>query len=119
MDLERIPGYMADYLSANGVAAEPAWSGRERTALAGPKAVVSVRKCQVGPAGFQDYLGEQFDKDSGQWRELYGRKAELTLGLDLVTGLKALLHHRARDRRGDGVVVQSILGALQAQTGVL
>ena len=23
------------------------------------------------------------DKDSGQWRELYGRKAELTLGLDL------------------------------------
>lgn len=83
MDLERIPRYMADYLSANGVAAEPAWSGRERTALAGPKAVVSVRKCQVGPAGFQDYLGEQFDKDSGQWRELYGRKAELTLGLDL------------------------------------
>ena len=83
MDLERIPGYMADYLSANGVAAEPAWSGRERTALAGPKAVVSVRKCQVGPAGFQDYLGERFDKDSGQWRELYGRKAELTLGLDL------------------------------------
>ena len=54
MDLERIPGYMADYLSANGVAAEPAWSG-----------------------------GERFDKDSGQWRELYGRKAELTLGLDL------------------------------------
>ena len=83
MDLERIPGYMADYLSANGVAAEPAWSGRERTALAGPKAVVSVRKCQMGPAGFQDYLGERFDKDSGQWRELYGRKAELTLGLDL------------------------------------
>ena len=73
MDLERIPGYMADYLSANGVAAEPAWSGRERTALAGPKAVVSVRKCQMGPAGFQDYLGERFDKDSGQWRELYGR----------------------------------------------
>ena len=74
---------MADYLSANGVAAEPAWSGRERTALTGPKAVVSVRKCQVGPAGFQDYLGERFDEDSGQWRELYGRKAELTLGLDL------------------------------------
>ena len=83
MDLERIPRYMADYLSANGVAAEPAWSGRERTALTGPKAVVSVRKCQVGPAGFQDYLGERFDRDSGQWTELYGRKAELTLGLDL------------------------------------
>ena len=83
MDLERIPRYMADYLSANGVAAEPAWSGRERTALTGPKAVVSVRKCQVGPAGFQDYLGERYDADSGQWQELYGRKAELTFGLDL------------------------------------
>ncbi|MEI3141566.1 MAG: hypothetical protein V8S34_08605 [Lawsonibacter sp.] len=42
-----------------------------------------MRKCQVGPAGFQDYLGERFDEDSGQWTELYGRKAELTLGLDL------------------------------------
>ena len=60
-----------------------AWTGRERERLTRPTAVVSVRKCQVGPAGFQDYLGEQFDKDSGQWRELYGRKAELTLGLDL------------------------------------
>lgn len=37
----------------------------------------------MGPAGFQDYLGERFDRDSGQWTELYGRKAELTLGLDL------------------------------------
>ena len=60
-----------------------AWTGRERERLTRPTAVVSVRKCQVGPAGFQDYLGERFDRDSGQWTELYGRKAELTLGLDL------------------------------------
>ena len=60
-----------------------AWTGRERERLTRPTAVVSVRKCQVGPAGFQDYLGERFDRDSGQWTELYGRKAELTFGLDL------------------------------------
>ena len=64
-------------------AAMTAWTGRERERLTRPTAVVSVRKCQVGPAGFQDYLGERFDRDSGQWTELYGRKAELTLGLDL------------------------------------
>ena len=74
---------MADYLTARGAAAMTAWTGRERERLTRPTAVVSVRKCQVGPAGFQDYLGERFDRDSGQWTELYGRKAELTLGLDL------------------------------------
>ena len=74
---------MADYLTARGAAAMNAWTDRERERLTEPTAVVSVRKCQVGPAGFQDYLGERFDKDSGQWTELYGRKAELTLGLDL------------------------------------
>ena len=60
-----------------------AWTGRERERLTRPTAVVSVRKCQVGPAGFQDYLGERYDAGSGQWQELYGRKAELTFGLDL------------------------------------
>ena len=58
---------MAVYLTARGAAAMTAWTGRERERLTRPTAVVSVRKCQVGPAGFQDYLGERFDRDSGQW----------------------------------------------------
>ena len=93
-----------------------AWTGRERERLTRPTAVVSVRKCQVGPAGFQDYLGERFDRDSGQWTELYGRKAELVFGLDIYGGgrtgeadLQAAFDRMARalmDRGPEGLLVQ-------------
>jgi hypothetical protein len=74
---------MADYLTTQGIDAVTAWSGQERLRRSEPVAVVSLRGCQVGPAGFQDYLGEQYDQETGLWKELYGRKAELTFGLDL------------------------------------
>lgn len=117
-----------------------AWTGRERERLTRPTAVVSVRKCQVGPAGFQDYLGERFDRDSGQWTELYGRKAELTLGLDLYAPeetegaameaalfrlARALVRGRAGGRehpgvflRGDGARQQGAAAAAERAGGV-
>ena len=98
--LERIRQEMADYLNGQGVAAVVAWPAEERTE-AGPVVVVSLRGCEAGPAGFQNYLGERYDQESGQWEERYGRRARLTFGLDLY----------AREREG-GQVVQEAFDAL-------
>lgn len=84
--IERIREEMARYLNSHGVRALTAWPGQERSALTGPAAAVSLRSCQAGPSGFQDYLGERFNPDSGRWEELYGKRAELRLGLDLYAG---------------------------------
>ena len=81
--LEAIRERMADYLTARGVRAVTAWPGEARPEQLEPAVVVSLRGCRVGPAGFQDYLGERYDEQTGLWEELYGRKAELTFGLDL------------------------------------
>lgn len=81
--LDTIRERMAEYLSGQGVAALTAWPAGERQELKTPVAVVSLRGCQAGPGGFQDYLGERYNESTGLWEELYGRRAELTFGLDL------------------------------------
>ena len=83
MSLDSVRERMAAYLREQGVPAAAAWPGRERLAREEPVTVVSLRGCQAGPAGFQDYLGEQLDERTGLWEELYGRRVTLTLGLDL------------------------------------
>ena len=81
--LEAIRERMAEYLKGQGVAAVPAWPGAARERQDGPVTAVSLRRCQTGPAGFQDYLGERYDAGSGQWQELYGKRLQVTFGLDL------------------------------------
>ena len=81
--LESIRERMVDHLKKQGVQASAAWPAGERPAQEGVVVVVSLRGCQAGPAGFQDYLGERYDERTGLWQELYGRRAALTFGLDL------------------------------------
>ena len=81
--LQAIREKMAQYLESQGVPAVTAWPGEERLRRDEPIAVVSLRGCRAGPAGFQDYLGERYDQETGQWEEIYGRRTELTFGLDL------------------------------------
>ena len=81
--LEAIRERMAEYLVGQGVETVTAWPGRERMERSAPVVVVSLRRCQAGPAGFQDYLGERYNGETGLWEERYGRKVELTFGLDL------------------------------------
>lgn len=73
---------MADYLSGCGAAAVTAWSMTPRQEN-GPVAVVTLRGCRAESAGFQDYLGERYNEQTGLWEELFGKKARITLGLDL------------------------------------
>ena len=99
--LQAIRETMAGYLESQGVRAVTAWPGEERTGRADPVAVVSLRGCKAGPAGFQDYLGERYDQASGQWEEIYGRRCELTFGLDLYAPAET-----------EGEVIQAAFDAL-------
>ena len=81
--LEELRRELAEYLNGQDVSAVTAWENGRRARREGPVAVVSIRACTGGPAGFQDYLGERLDEDSGKWEEWYGRKAEITFGVDV------------------------------------
>lgn len=81
--LEQIRQAMADYLNERGVPAVTAWPGDPRQEREEPVVAVSLRGCRAGPASFQNYLGDRYDEESGQWTERYGKKAELTFGLDI------------------------------------
>lgn len=74
---------MVQYLAARGVEAAAAWPEGRRPELRKPVTAVSLRECKAGPAGFQNYLGERYNEETGMWEELYGRSASLTFGLDL------------------------------------
>lgn len=81
--LDRIREHMARVLEEAGVRVMTAWPAEGRKRLRAPVAVVSVRGCESGPGGFQDYLGERYDRETGTWQELYGRRVSITFGLDL------------------------------------
>ena len=83
MTLDTVRERMAGFLRERGVAAVCAGPDRARPRPAGAVAAVSLRSCEGGPAGFRDYLGERWNRESGQWEELYGRRVKLTFGLDL------------------------------------
>lgn len=100
-DLEKIRGHMADYLNSQGVKAAAAWPVSFRAEQEEPLVVVSLRGCKAGPAGFQNYLGDRFNEETGLWEERYGRKAELTFGLDIYA-----------PEKGGGEVVQAAFDAL-------
>ena len=99
--MEQICQVMADYLNGQGVSAAAAWPARLRQEQKETLAVVSLRGCEAGPSGFQDYLGERYDAQTGQWTEWYGRRARLTIGLDLYA-----------PEGGDGQAVQRAFDAL-------
>lgn len=106
--LEQITERMARYLNGKGVRAVTAWPGEARKQLPEPVAAVSLRGCQAGPAGFQDYLGERYNEEAGNWEELYGRRTKLTFGLDLY----------AEAELGDGemqAAFDRLAGALQQE----
>lgn len=83
MTLDAVREHMASFLQERGVEAVCAWPERARTRPAGAVAAVSLRSCEGGPAGFRDYLGERWNRETGHWEELYGRKVRLIFGLDL------------------------------------
>jgi len=77
---------LADYLTDRGIPAVTAWTQAARKGPGQAVCAVSLRGMEGGAPGFQDYLGERYDEESGTWEELYGKRLELTFGLDLLGG---------------------------------
>ena len=74
---------VASWLRARDIPARTGWSGRERERIGAPFVLVSLRRCDALSGGFQEYLGELYNENTGAWEEFYGKKLELELGLDL------------------------------------
>lgn len=74
---------LAEYLESKGLDAVTAWGEGKRLRPERVIAAVSLRAMESGPPGFQNYLGERYNGESGCWEELYGKRVELTFGLDL------------------------------------
>lgn len=83
MGLEKIRESMCAFLNRQGLATVTAWPRREREELSEAVVCVSLRRCEAGPSGYRDYLGERWNEETREWEELYGRKTRLTFGLDL------------------------------------
>lgn len=81
--LEQIRQRMNQYLLQQGVDARQARPDGAQQRLEKPAVVVSLRACRAQPGGFLDYMGERYNEDTGLWEELYGRRVEVTFGLDL------------------------------------
>ena len=118
MDFQAVREQMAAFLRQQGVDAVCAYPEERRRQRSGPVAAVSLRACQGGPGGFRDYLGERYDESTGQWQELYGRRAALTFGLDLY-GTSAAEFDRAAGlyRRAVTAVCQGYLYAVADEGG--
>lgn len=81
--LDKLREALAECLRKAGLDAVAAWDAGERVRRKAPVIAVTLRGVQGGPAGLKDYLGEWLDPDTGRWEELYGKKATITLGLDI------------------------------------
>ena len=81
--LETLRQAVAAALNAGGVNAVAAMEPEARRRWDGPVAAVSLAGEECGPGGFQHYLGVWKIPDTGLEEEVYGRKAQFTLDLDL------------------------------------
>lgn len=84
MELEGVRRELAAFLRRGGVEAAVSWPRERRTGPEKPVVLVSLQELKCVPAGMQDYLGSELDEKTGQWTEIYGRKAELTFVLDIT-----------------------------------
>ncbi|MBO5340377.1 MAG: hypothetical protein J6A62_05215 [Oscillospiraceae bacterium] len=84
MELDSLQGALAGFLEERGVPAMACWPEGRRKRLEGPVVLVSLKELECSPAGLQDYLGEKLDEATGQWKELYGRRARLVFALDII-----------------------------------
>ena len=84
MKLDEVQSAMAAFLCENGIDAMAGWPDARRERLTGPTVLVLLDGLSCSPAGMQDYLGQRQDESTGQWEELYGRRAQVIFHLDVL-----------------------------------
>ena len=104
-----ISAAVCQWLTEREIPAVEGWLSEPRNKAEGPIVVVTVREYTAQNAGFEHYLGERYNEDTASWEELYGRKVELILGLDLY----------APERESEGamqLLAERVAGALTMET---
>lgn len=84
MTLKQLQTQLVELLSRNGLQSMAAWPKESRVGTDNPVVLVALEKMSCAPAGLQDYLGQQLQEATGQWQELYGRKVQLSLTMDIL-----------------------------------
>lgn len=120
MRLDELQEDLAGFFRQDGIQAMAAWPKERRTASHEPVMLVSLEELKCGPAGMQDYLGQQLDESTGQWKEFYGRKAQMTVALDILASpqvgaqaCREVLQRTAQllqNRRPAGLNIQELTG---------
>ena len=85
MKLEQIQQEMARFLTERDVRAMAAWPEGRAQEPETAMVLVSLEEVKCTSSGLQDYLGQWADEPGGEELVRYGRRAQLTFTLDLLT----------------------------------
>ena len=78
---------MADHLAREGIPAFYVWPKQAKAVTKEPVVAVHVSEIAAEAAGFQNYLGEEYNAAGRTWTETYGQKAAVKFLLDLYSPL--------------------------------
>lgn len=81
--IQQVKTAVVNAIGAFNVAAMSAYSAEELKKYTCAVAAVGVREVSVTHSGAAEYLGQRYDEVRGTVREVYGKKLELSLSLDL------------------------------------
>ena len=82
-ELRQIRDAVIGRLNQGGLMAMAAFPQGRAKAYAGPAAAVAVETAQDAALGFCGYLGERADEKTGELREIYGRRLEGVITVDV------------------------------------
>lgn len=85
MKLEQIQQELAQFLNEREVPAVAAWPDGRAREPEQAMVLVSLEEVKCTSSGLQDYLGQWADEPGGEEILRYGRRAQLTFTLDILT----------------------------------
>lgn len=79
----QVRGEIVSRLRAAGLDAAEAYEDERFRERSEPVVAVSARQTELAGSGLMNYLGEQYDTESGRTVEVYGRKLRMTVALEV------------------------------------
>lgn len=89
MKLEQIQQELAQFLTQREIPAVAAWPEGRAQEPEQAVVLVSLEEVKCTSSGLQDYLGQWADEPGGEEILRYGRRAQLTFALDILSPPKA------------------------------
>lgn len=80
--LEQVRQEVLRCLAAAEIPAIAAWEPRQAGQYASPVIVVGLRQADSAGTALCDYLGQVYEEATASWREVYGRRLEVSVELE-------------------------------------